>query len=131
VSALSIVSTHVRVLLILVLLFISGSGWSTSSRVKRFFSQHPDCEASPASYPMGFRGSLTRVNKSGCEANHLTPCSAVNTWSYIFTLLYVFMAECLTKHRHFFYHTLLAAFITLQTNLHLPLIILLGEKYFV
>jgi hypothetical protein len=50
------------------------------------------------------------VKEPGCQANHSVPPSAEvkKTWIYTFTPLYVFMAECLVKHRDNFTFTLLS-----------------------
>jgi hypothetical protein len=47
------------------------------------------------------RALSLRVKRPGRQADHSLPSSAKvkNSWSYIFTLQYVFMAWCLVKHR--------------------------------
>jgi hypothetical protein len=64
--------------------------------------------AHPASYPMGTEGSFSGIKRPGRETDHSPPSSAEvkNTWSYTFTLSYVFTAWCTVKYRGNFAFTL-------------------------
>jgi hypothetical protein len=54
-----------------------------------------------ASHPMGTGDPSRGIKRPGHETDHSPPSSAedMNSWSYIFTPPYVFIAWCLAEHR--------------------------------